>query len=337
MLRNTHPYAHVYVRTPTHHRTSSHLCIPHLLDNHSIRIPSRRPATPSLTSPLHNQAELQVGIKTVWANVTGALYADVHVVHSGISDVAAFYQTALIPEDGGRPDNTMTRMLVGRRNARSARDGCHFSVDGLNADLIHSFDTYRDTAKLPPAGGAAGACLGGPTYGMHICHFKAMDFNEIERIFALPRLFLDTAALPLAAGAADARLCLWPHVQKAYTENELRRTFDRTHIGNGCILFCRNGLNLQRSKILIPDKDYKTDAVIQESLRIEVNNDTTLLIIAHRLQIIMDADKIVEFGTPKDLFAKENGKLRSLIQESADRDVLIEMANKGAGKTRAGI
>jgi hypothetical protein len=44
-----------------------------------------------------------------------------------------------------------------------------------------------------------------------------------------------------------------------------------------------------------------------------------------------------EFGTPEDLFATENGKLRSFIQESADRDVLIEMANKGAGKTRAGI
>ncbi|KAJ7091800.1 P-loop containing nucleoside triphosphate hydrolase protein [Mycena epipterygia] len=103
---------------------------------------------------------------------------------------------------------------------------------------------------------------------------------------------------------------------------------------------------VRRSKILILDEatsaiDYKTDAVIQESLRTEVNNDTTLLIIAHRLQTIMDADKIlvldsgclVEFGTPKDLIAKENGKLRSLIHESADRDVLIVMADKG--ETRA--
>ncbi|KAJ7246497.1 multidrug resistance-associated ABC transporter [Mycena rebaudengoi] len=107
---------------------------------------------------------------------------------------------------------------------------------------------------------------------------------------------------------------------------------------------------VRRSKILILDEatsaiDYKTDAVIQESLRTEVNNDTTLLIIAHRLQTIMDADKIlvldsgrlVEFGTPKDLIVKENGKLRNLIHESADRDILIEMADKGVGKTRAGI
>ncbi|KAJ6579000.1 P-loop containing nucleoside triphosphate hydrolase protein [Mycena sp. CBHHK59/15] len=91
---------------------------------------------------------------------------------------------------------------------------------------------------------------------------------------------------------------------------------------------------VHRSKILILDEDYKTDAVIQESLRTEVNNDTTLLIIAHRLHLVLDS---VEFGTPNDLFVKENGKLRSLIHESADRDVLIEMADKGAGKTRAGI
>jgi hypothetical protein len=45
----------------------------------------------------------------------------------------------------------------------------------------------------------------------------------------------------------------------------------------------------------------------------------------------------VEFGTPKDLIVKENGKLRNLIHESADRDILIEMADKGVGKTRAGI
>lgn len=41
--------------------------------------------------------------------------------------------------------------------------------------------------------------------------------------------------------------------------------------------------------------DYETDAVIQESLRKEVAKDVTLLTVAHRLQTIMDADKIVSF------------------------------------------
>jgi len=39
--------------------------------------------------------------------------------------------------------------------------------------------------------------------------------------------------------------------------------------------------------------DYKTDSVIQSSLRNELGKDVTLLIVAHRLQTIMDADKIV--------------------------------------------
>lgn len=41
--------------------------------------------------------------------------------------------------------------------------------------------------------------------------------------------------------------------------------------------------------------DYKTDAVIQESLRTELKKDVTVITIAHRLQTIMDADKIVGF------------------------------------------
>ncbi len=39
--------------------------------------------------------------------------------------------------------------------------------------------------------------------------------------------------------------------------------------------------------------DYKTDAVIQASLRNELPSDTTLLTVAHRLQTIMDADLIM--------------------------------------------
>ncbi len=39
--------------------------------------------------------------------------------------------------------------------------------------------------------------------------------------------------------------------------------------------------------------DYDTDAVIQSSLRNEVASDVTLLTVAHRLQTIMDYDKIV--------------------------------------------
>jgi ABC-type multidrug transport system fused ATPase/permease subunit len=101
--------------------------------------------------------------------------------------------------------------------------------------------------------------------------------------------------------------------------------------------------------------DYKTDAVIQSSLRRELGSDVTLLTVAHRLQTIMDADKIVsliirsflapssalttvvyqmvldagqivEFDSPKELLKIPNGRLRSLVDESADKDILYSMA-----------
>ena len=39
--------------------------------------------------------------------------------------------------------------------------------------------------------------------------------------------------------------------------------------------------------------DYETDAIIQKSLRTELGKDVTVLTVAHRLQTIMDSDKIV--------------------------------------------
>jgi ABC-type multidrug transport system fused ATPase/permease subunit len=96
--------------------------------------------------------------------------------------------------------------------------------------------------------------------------------------------------------------------------------------------------------------DYETDAVIQESLRRELPKDVTVITVAHRLQTIMDSDKIVrrysvpsvryahnflqmvldagrlvEFASPKELLEKD-GLLKALVDESADKDILYAMA-----------
>jgi len=96
---------------------------------------------------------------------------------------------------------------------------------------------------------------------------------------------------------------------------------------------------VRKSKLLILDEatsaiDYETDTVIQDSLRHGLGNDVTLFIIAHRLQTIMDADKImvldsgrvVEFGKPNELLRISGGKLKSLVDESGDKDALYRMA-----------
>ncbi|KAJ6587825.1 P-loop containing nucleoside triphosphate hydrolase protein [Mycena sp. CBHHK59/15] len=96
---------------------------------------------------------------------------------------------------------------------------------------------------------------------------------------------------------------------------------------------------VRKSKILILDEatsaiDYKTDTIIQNSLRQELRGDVSLITVAHRLQTIMDADKImvlaagriVEFDSPKTLLKIEGGKLRALVDESGDREALYAMA-----------
>ncbi len=52
--------------------------------------------------------------------------------------------------------------------------------------------------------------------------------------------------------------------------------------------------------------------------------DSVVLTIAHRINTIIDNDKIMllsegeikEFGTPKELLEKENGEFRSLVEAS---------------------
>ncbi|KAJ3907880.1 hypothetical protein F5879DRAFT_939640 [Lentinula edodes] len=96
---------------------------------------------------------------------------------------------------------------------------------------------------------------------------------------------------------------------------------------------------VRESKLLILDEatsaiDYKTDAVIQSSLRHELKGDVTLITVAHRLQTIMDADKImvldagriVEYDSPEELLKNESGHLRALVDESADKEHLYQMA-----------
>ncbi|KAF8192829.1 P-loop containing nucleoside triphosphate hydrolase protein [Mycena galopus ATCC 62051] len=89
---------------------------------------------------------------------------------------------------------------------------------------------------------------------------------------------------------------------------------------------------IRQSKLLILDEGtyYKTDAVIQNSLRTGLGNDVTTLIVAHRLQSVMDADRIivldsgriVEFDTPQNLLDIQGGRFRALIDESEDRHAL---------------
>jgi ABC-type multidrug transport system fused ATPase/permease subunit len=77
--------------------------------------------------------------------------------------------------------------------------------------------------------------------------------------------------------------------------------------------------------------DMGTDALIQRSIREEFTG-STLIVIAHRLSTIVDFDRILvlsdgqvaEFGTPAELWSREDGVFRDMCEKSGERRKLEE-------------
>jgi ABC-type multidrug transport system fused ATPase/permease subunit len=109
-------------------------------------------------------------------------------------------------------------------------------------------------------------------------------------------------------------------------------------------LLCLARAIVSRPKIMVLDEatsavDMATDTLIQRSIREEFN-DSTLIVIAHRLSTIADFDKIlvmgegkvVEFGTPAQLYGLEKGVFKSMVEESGEREKLEGIIGVGCRK-----
>ncbi|KAF2858147.1 hypothetical protein K470DRAFT_260069 [Piedraia hortae CBS 480.64] len=103
-------------------------------------------------------------------------------------------------------------------------------------------------------------------------------------------------------------------------------------------LLCLARALLKSPKVLLMDEatasiDYATDFKIQETIR-EIRNTTVT--IAHRLQTIIDYDKVLvldqgeiaEFGDPFDLISKKEGTFRAMCETSGDLELLLQEAKK---------
>ncbi|KAJ5317887.1 hypothetical protein PENANT_c004G07627 [Penicillium antarcticum] len=104
-------------------------------------------------------------------------------------------------------------------------------------------------------------------------------------------------------------------------------------------LLCLARALLKSPRVLMMDEatasiDYATDAKIQETLR-ELR-DSTIITIAHRLQTIIDYDKVlvldhgrvIEFDHPWELINKEDGLFRGMCDNSGNMDVLLDGAKR---------
>lgn len=80
--------------------------------------------------------------------------------------------------------------------------------------------------------------------------------------------------------------------------------------------------------------DRETDALVQNSLA-TVFNFCTIITIAHRLQTIMNADKIMvldagnilEFDSPTNLLKRDASAFKSLVEGSGDKENLYNLVN----------
>lgn len=103
-------------------------------------------------------------------------------------------------------------------------------------------------------------------------------------------------------------------------------------------LLCLARALLKSPKILLMDEatasiDYATDAKIQQTIH-ELQNTT--ITIAHRLQTIIDYDKVLvldkgeisEYGQPWDLIKREKGMFKGMCEMTGEMETLLKMAKK---------
>jgi ABC-type multidrug transport system fused ATPase/permease subunit len=103
-------------------------------------------------------------------------------------------------------------------------------------------------------------------------------------------------------------------------------------------LLCLARALLKKPTLLVMDEatasiDYATDTKIQETIR---ELTSTIITIAHRLQTIVDYDKVlvldkgelVEYAHPWELMRKKDSVFRSMCDMSGDYEVLAKLAKK---------
>eukprot|EP00246_Nothoceros_aenigmaticus_P008219 TRINITY_DN22766_c0_g1_i1.p1 TRINITY_DN22766_c0_g1~~TRINITY_DN22766_c0_g1_i1.p1 ORF type:complete len:453 (-),score=83.72 TRINITY_DN22766_c0_g1_i1:323-1561(-) len=153
-----------------------------------------------------------------------------------------------------------------------------------------------------------------------------------------PVLFSGTIRFNLDPFSEHNDADLWEALERAHLKDVVRRNSsglemevseggENFSVGQRQLLSLARAL-LRRSKILVLDEataavDVATDALIQRTIREEFKC-CTMLIIAHRLNTIIDCDRIlvldngrlVEFDTPYKLLSNEDSKFAGMVRST---------------------
>jgi len=153
-----------------------------------------------------------------------------------------------------------------------------------------------------------------------------------------PMLFTGTLRMNLDPFNMYSDIELWTLLELAHLKSfvssleqglqyEITEGGDNLSVGQKQLVCLARAL-LRKSKILVLDEataaiDLETDDLIQETIRREFK-DCTIMTIAHRLNTIIDYDKVVvldkgeiaEFDTPSALLENTNSILYSMAKEA---------------------
>ncbi|CAA0823749.1 ABC transporter C family member 2 [Striga hermonthica] len=190
--------------------------------------------------------------------------------------------------------------------------------------------------------------------GCDIAKFGLTDLRKVLGIIPQsPVLFSGTVRFNLDPFNEHNDADLWEALERAHLKDVIRRNHlgldaevseagENFSVGQRQLLSLSRAL-LRRSKILVLDEataavDVRTDALIQKTIREEFKS-CTMLIIAHRLNTIIDCDRIllldagqvVEFDTPETLLQKEDSAFSKMVQSTgtANAEYLRSLVLRG--------
>ncbi|KAI4371822.1 hypothetical protein MLD38_010126 [Melastoma candidum] len=175
--------------------------------------------------------------------------------------------------------------------------------------------------------------------GCDIAKFGLKDLRKVLGIIPQsPVLFSGTVRFNLDPFTEHNDADLWEALERAHLKDVIRRNSlgldaevseagENFSVGQRQLLSLARAL-LRRSKILVLDEataavDVRTDALIQKTIREEFKS-CTMLIIAHRLNTIIDCDRILlldsgrvlEYDTPEGLLSNEGSAFSKMVQST---------------------
>lgn len=187
--------------------------------------------------------------------------------------------------------------------------------------------------------------------------FGLMDLRKVLGIIPQsPVLFSGSVRFNLDPFSEHNDADLWEALERAHLKDVIRRNSlgldaevseagDNFSVGQRQLLSLARAL-LRRSKILILDEataavDVRTDALIQKTIREEFKS-CTMLIIAHRLNTIIDCDRILlldsgrvlEYDPPEELLSREGSAFSKMVQSTGEANAqylrkLVEESRSG--------